>query len=62
MVLTNNRQFHAVNAGGKGYGQYRPLMTVRTLAIRWIDLALILVSSLAFPKAGSACVRPQPTV
>jgi hypothetical protein len=36
-------------------------ITVRTLAIRFTDLALILVLSYVAPKAGSACVRPHPT-
>ncbi|EEP75775.1 conserved hypothetical protein [Uncinocarpus reesii 1704] len=36
-------------------------MTVRTLAIRFTDLALMLESSCAEPKPGSDWVRPQPT-
>lgn len=36
-------------------------ITVRTLAIRFTDLALILVLSYVAPKAGSVCVRPHPT-
>jgi hypothetical protein len=37
-------------------------ITVRTLAIRFTDLALILALSWVAPKLGSGWMRPQPTV